>query len=321
MLYHMGLNTLLGQFTGQRDAPWDVCVDFFFFLSGFVLCRSVQMNRHSAGAFAWKRAWRLLPVHLAILVLFAPVLYSTGFDPTQVVGDVSGLLALAGIDMSNGPAWSVAFEFYLPVAFVVAFRAGAGFVRRPRLALGMMLLVASGCTYALALGIRLDWLRASAGLGGGYLLYQLLTHWGHFAKPRHASWAFPAVAITFLAIVILTSLQPLIAIVFPLLFVVALYVGSRSTSLFSSAPLRLLGRLSYTIYLVHVPVLKAFVVYFGARLDGSVPLKATAVVCCLVAAYCLHLAVERPAMTLGSRLARSFKSPTSMTPVGTKDPF
>ena len=84
MLYHYGLNTFLNQIFGINPPGWGSCVDFFFVLSGFVICKSITANPVSIAQFSYKRFWRLFPIHIAILILFFPVLFKNGLQPTEL---------------------------------------------------------------------------------------------------------------------------------------------------------------------------------------------------------------------------------------------
>src|SRR4051812_11587578 len=64
MLYHFGLNTFLDCVSGGwlQGGLWDLCVDFFFVLSGFVLAKSFRSHPPTLRSYAVKRWRRLAPV-------------------------------------------------------------------------------------------------------------------------------------------------------------------------------------------------------------------------------------------------------------------
>ena len=75
-----------------------------------------------------------------------------------------------------------------------------------------------------------------------------------------------------------------------------------------------LGRISYSLYLVHVPLLMAAVLL----LDGKVPLVVTLVLTPFVAtavAYVFDVLIARPSVTLGKRLAGLVERPSRPTPL------
>ena len=87
------------------------------------------------------------------------------------------------------------------------------------------------------------------------------------------------------------------------LLLVALSLSDRRAAAVLAGRLPLwLGRISYSLYLVHLPILLATVHLLRGRLPLLVEL-ALAVTVSLAAAEILHRAVERPSMWLGRRLA------------------
>jgi len=118
MLHHYGLNTIINAFVPLGVVEWTLCVDIFFLLSGLVLCRSVAGKGTGALQFAWKRFGRLFPMHWAILLIFAPVLLATGPKTGEVLHEIFVTGPLVGEAMFNSAAWSMGFEFYLPIVIV-----------------------------------------------------------------------------------------------------------------------------------------------------------------------------------------------------------
>ena len=72
----------------------------------------------------------------------------------------------------------------------------------------------------------------------------------------------------------------------------------------ATAPLQWLGAISYTLYMVHIPVLAAAQALLGTRIDANAGAKLAILAISVVAAALLTLAVERPANRLGHRLSR-----------------
>jgi len=90
------------------------------------------------------------------------------------------------------------------------------------------------------------------------------------------------------------------AVVSAILLVSTLTPGSWTHHLFSSAPFRLLGVLSFSIYLVHYRILGALN-HSGWFSDATLLFFAT-LVCSTLAALLLELIVEGPAMRIGKTL-------------------
>ncbi len=77
----------------------------------------------------------------------------------------------------------------------------------------------------------------------------------------------------------------------------------------SRAPVRWLGKVSYSLYLVHVPVFLACIHGLGLRPTPAV--IASLLPCALVAAAAFHAAIERPAQRLGRMLSAQVFSDAS----------
>ena len=142
-----------------RIARAYLAVDFFFILSGFVLTWAYWERAHEPGilrTFAIDRIARLYPLHIAtfaiMVVLFLWSLHSAGnmapvCDSGFFVGILYNLLMLQAFEPAaefakalglgqpytwNGPAWSIAVEFWgnLLLAPVLVALAHDGDLRR-----------------------------------------------------------------------------------------------------------------------------------------------------------------------------------------------
>src|ERR1700678_383797 len=116
-------------------------VDFFFVLSGFVICHSYGDRLSSVrdiGRFLWLRLGRLYPLHVAFLMVFvlietvkyvAQVRYGIIADkPAFTVNGAGAFLAnvflVQALSFSapltfNYPSWSISVEFYAYVLFAI----------------------------------------------------------------------------------------------------------------------------------------------------------------------------------------------------------
>ena len=113
-----------------------------------------------------------------------------------------------------------------------------------------------------------------------------------------------------LVVMLVSGTMPYVAALFPWLAVFTVLCGTRTRSLLSSGPIAWLGEISYTLYMVHIPVFVGVALLVGARLSGSIPLKGAAILLALLGAHLLTRWVERPAMALGRRLRRPPAAPT-----------
>lgn len=291
----------------------------FFVLSGFVLTRSSQSRSFTWESYYPSRVVRLyLPVAAAIALAWATYLYPhtltpdmdqllpVDYPPTYLLQD---LLLVGGTSTSLGVLWSLQWEVIFSLALPLYLLVGR---RWPKISLAAgMVLCLLGWKFNVAaaqylpmflLGVVLamNWDRIAAALEplarrraawnatGVAVLAAALTGMLAFyiLGPRLGEWSrVVTVPITLAAIILLMVLvqtwQPL-------------------TRLLSIAPLRFLGRISYSLYLVHMPLVVLFLFVFK---PGPVSALA-AIVTALVVSVAFYYAVERPAHRLAQNVRK-----------------
>lgn len=250
-----------------------LAVDFFFVLSGYIMCytylRSFQTQGSAAyGPFLLKRLVRLLPLNifvtLVLLVIgglsFALVGHNPFFAPLRYPFDVvANLLMLQGLGIGrnmNGPSWSVSVELVAYAAFPVLI---AGAFSSNKVVRGFTLLMALFGLTAVALSNPNLGLGSEGPLDGGLrclseftlgmLCYRLST------SERAASWLKrDAVACSFMAAsvaLLLLRCDLLVALTFPWVVAAVSLNQGRVAQLLSGRWLHLLGTISYSLYLIH----------------------------------------------------------------------
>lgn len=292
MLHHYGLNSIVNAFTQGliSQGVWALSVDFFFILSGFVLALSFSRGRPSLVKFANKRIRRLAPAFLLTTIWMAalPGVETTVFSLAM---NLAIIQSIVGGQSINGPGWSVPFELYLPMLALLAWSV---FERRPRWILAISLVV--GCVGALwlAQGHDVVWLRAIAGLAAGFSLFQC-----GFATPAalDARWAVLGLFVLCIAIMLLAGLFAPLAVLFPAVAATTILAGTKGGTILSTPPFQALGRWSFGIYLVHVPIMTtAFATLGASYFEGNVLGKMGLVVATFVASALLYRYIERPLM-------------------------
>jgi peptidoglycan/LPS O-acetylase OafA/YrhL len=301
---------------------------FFFVLSGYVLTRAL-LRTGSPGvlAFAAQRTIRLL-LPVAASVLLSLALYALVFDPAALpvlrertlftwwepptLGNTLANIFLVATDSEmrlNIPLWSLVHEWRLTLLLplVLLFRQGP----LTLLALCLVLMLAGQVGGAaedrIQLGENLHRSAASTlyfalAIGTGCVLA--------LTKPLSVKGARQqAVALT--AIAVLFSMKSDLAIYAgsALLIIVAQEEGWLHRFL-CRTPLVWLGRVSFSLYLVHAPVLVACVY----ALHDELPPVVVAVIgsaSSLVVAALMRVAAEEPARRLARRVERrlSTRSP------------
>ncbi|MGH3127386.1 MAG: acyltransferase family protein [Gaiellaceae bacterium] len=297
-------------------------VDLFFVLSGFLITTLLLDERARSGSvslvgFYRRRALRLLPallVFVAVYLVVALLVATTSRETTSghlggaLVGIlyVSNLVQAGGSDLPDGLVhlWSLSAEeqFYL---LWPALLLGSLIVFRRRLwPLAAMLVAGIVAVQALqfsllfgaAPSVRLVYgpdARAGSILVGCLLAVVLSRR----VRPV-LGWRTSAVALAVFVVILFTSLEratfagPMLIFgcACAALVVIALDPQSVLGRVLSVAPLVGLGKISYSLYLWHMPIL----VWFGAH-NGRLELRdGAAVAVALVAALASYHLVERP---------------------------
>lgn len=290
VLFHVRLSSqqLIGPEAVAAIGKGYLAVDLFFILSGFVLwlnygARFRASGLREAGPFWWKRFARIWPLHAVILsglVLFAAVLAATGRDHSAYpFGELPLHYLLVqnwGLTDSltwNDPAWSISTEMGAYVLFPLLTLG----LRLERLRLAASAALATLICAALYLYFALN---GETSLGKGiselglgrciaeFVLGMVLCRSWQILAGR--GWAAPAAFAGGAAIVIggIAAGLPETAFVpagFALgLLALALDRGP-AARLLGSPPLRWLGDVSYSTYLVHVPLFVLWKLLFVDR--------------------------------------------------------
>ena len=325
----------------QFGIPGGFGVTVFFFLSGYLITTLLRLEFTNSGAvslrdFYVRRLLRIFPPFYAILSL-ALLLTAAGVLPGRLeplpvlaqIGHVTNYWAIAkgfdGQPLGTGVYWSLAVEehFYLvfPLLFLLLQRALPGRFRRQaqvllllcaavlawRLYLVLGLGVPENRTY-LASDTRVDSILfgCALALGANPML----------DRPRlPAPWfrwlVLPAGAALLIFCFVYrapwfreTLRYSLQGIGLTPIFIGAMREpGFLPFRLLNLRPVRRMGVLSYTLYLVHQVVL-----YSVERWQGRAPallLAALALLVSLLAAELVHRAIERPCARLRRRLAHA----------------
>jgi peptidoglycan/LPS O-acetylase OafA/YrhL len=318
VLWHhatMSLYTAESDYWGSSVSRYGAFgVDVFFAISGLLITTLLLRQGVQLRPFYIRRAFRILPplfVFLAVAVVLGrmqpgPELWSSlflfrNYLPNGLGGHTSGHL------------WSLSIEehFYLLWPATLAYfaqRRSAHPVAYLAIAAGMWRLV--DAQYALTSGIfndlpehfRTD-LRLDSLLWGCFAAFLLKN-----AKvcvqargPQVQPWFWVALDSVLLGVVLYSYLTGLwIAMLLPMLLLLTLLNPEWSVSrVLDSAPLRAIGRISYSLYLWQQLFLVPGWITPPTSLVGN--LAAT-----FVAAIASYFLIERPAIALGRRLARSY---------------
>jgi len=266
-----------------------LAVDLFFLLSGFVLTHAYSERLDadaSAGGFLGIRLVRLWPLYMvgAVLgsLLFALQL-ATGAWELGVAGSVLAVVSLwlmmpspipnrfDEVFLINGPRWSLFYELAVNVLMAVSWK----FLRPNRrlipavLLLGVILAATMRHYHTVELGwssrtLVAGFARVSFPFFAGVLIYRL--HGSVQVKSR-AAILLPLLLLPTFAILPHREVAYALACIL-VVFPVLVFLGARfqpPTPRIS----RMLGELSYPLYIIHVPLLG--LAELALRLSGRSP--------------------------------------------------
>lgn len=327
----------------------NLAVDIFIILSGFVIFHLLGTGEDYR-TFITRRWLRLFPVFavcfLVALVLFAwlQVNDATAFGMAYTKNLMPYLITHAA--MLHGavpdfvlpqtarailvPAWSVSVEwqFYLvaPLLFALAMR--------PNWKLGLFAIALLGMrvTHDLArtgvipgqsalvfdmaafLPLKLEYFAVGAG---SYALWQWLSRRDHPLRLPPLSWALlvplialvarqnPAIAMWLCGMLALANLH----------FGNGAFLSRCMSRLLNSEPIQVLGRISYCLYLLHLPALifaREMIHWLQPGLSApalQLALVAAGLSLSLTGSWLLHVTVEKPMIEFGKQVTRSWKRP------------
>jgi peptidoglycan/LPS O-acetylase OafA/YrhL len=314
---------------------------FFFVLSGFVLAGSLHrsgLSLRAAAEFLAARVFRIYPAIIATVSLFTLWYFATGkyIDiPGTDLQTVLRNMALLIVHM-NGVMWTMQVELIAIPVILFAFAVG-----RINVFLALALAVALlGASYY-------DWylnLVPAPGIPRPKYLYAFVLGVAVFFGGRWLVDRVNSALLMILGCLVfftanidissyywreLANYQHLIEVVAAALMVAALAYGRPSifSRILTMAPLRLLGRVSYSFYLLHpltLTVVWKMPELLGGVVESGVPLSVLALALWAVTtAATLPLAllsyvwVEKPGIRLGRRLVTllSDRRRTDLSPV------
>ena len=253
-------------------------VDFFFVLSGFVISHAYRDRLSSAAearGFIVSRFRRLWPMHVVVLAAFVALEFaklayasvnpsfgveaapfSTGRSPVEILTNLAFMQSFGlhpGLSW-NGPAWSIAVEFWTSVVFlaVVLWWPGARRETFLAMALGSALILALVSPTTLFVSSDWGFVRCLFGFAVGCLVYDLRLR---YVLPARLLGVFELgialVAFAFMALVPQGLLHLAAPLVFGVLVFVFSFEGGPTSALLKTRIPQALGRWSFAIYMTH----------------------------------------------------------------------
>jgi peptidoglycan/LPS O-acetylase OafA/YrhL len=250
-------------------------VDFFFVLSGFVITAGYRPRLGAGfpvGRFLLLRLGRIYPLHLFVLALFValellnlalPGLTARpAFSGSRTLdGLVANLLLLQTFNPVsqlswNNPAWSIAAEFWI---YAVAAAVFAWLPRRVDWAMAALAVASAVWLHASGTGINHSWdwgvVRCLYGFALGAIAWSAFPAVSRLSE-GHGPGFMTLLELVMTGFVVLVVSGPNLAgLACPPVFMLAVLLfaleGGLLSRLLATAPMTLLGTLSYSIYLDH----------------------------------------------------------------------
>lgn len=321
-LYHLAV--LYGT-AGMSQSPWIAAgaarVDIFFVLSGFVLTHVYAIRtsgRLNFGKFIAARIGRLYPLHLAALALLALlVLGAHAIGQGQEVADYTLLGFIANVLMLqawgvpgsgqwNFPAWTLSAEFFAYFCFPVFIWIGARLASRPLALWGLVIAFVAALSYiwplfgfgqladaTQVLGIIRGACCVFVGVAVRYLFEPA-------ALTRLQSWlvVFAGAVVVGSGAIAEAPLWVVAAGASGVILGFAALDRSKAFTLLNTPVLEELGRWSYGLFVLHVPIFTVLgQVFPRIGWDGPFDTAKGAVMlaCAIIASAPAHYWIEEPA--------------------------
>ena len=297
MTFGPGKEGLMSKETTMLIGNGYLLVDFFFLLSGFIIChvygdKLTQRNKGVAKNYLWARFSRLYPLHLfALLFLFLQFLTlsslsaeyfedNKGFFPVfdffvyLFMGQSSGILS----DYSwNLPSWSIAAEWwtYIIAIFIIPIiNKGSSRITYLFWAISIVGLIAlvyfnenGNLDYTLNFGTLRCLFEFVIGLGI-YQVYKKVKDSETFWK---SDWAFYISVFGSYVLLHLDIHDVLVLVFFSGVILSASLNTGKPYKILNIKPLQFLGDISYSIYLLQLFWLLLWNTYMRVNYPDGVP--------------------------------------------------
>ena len=309
-------------------------VDVFFVLSGFLITGILLERKRLGGPyfsyFYRRRVFRILPPYLLTILVYGFLVTWSQYKPLWLFLLAPNVQSLHHDAPGQLPLWSLAVEeqFYLVWPFVVLLTSEKNLLRLSLAALVITPFLRAVATplfpnhfyiYALT-PFRADLLCAGAALA---LLWKQRTP---ETAARIARWSWP-VFLVGLLLFLGTQASPAFRLapntrlanscvyLFSLITAVGLLAWTLTDhgwlhALLSSAPLRYLGEISYTMYLVHI----FLIVWLQDRFGTVAWVKLAGTVLVVLYASVSWFVMERPLIRFAARWPRPARQGPALRP-------
>ena len=293
----------------QKGYLW---VDFFFLLSGFIMMHVYSESfgnsiKNNFKTFMRSRFARIYPLHLFSFLCMVAfyfwyranfILYPVDYTNTfNINGILTNLLLIQSMHVSNtlpwdSASWSISVEWWMYVVFpflLIPFRritdwkkififfsviAGYLFVIYYLYPISTITngTLEPSVKHTLDVTYDFGFVRCFFGFLFGMLLYELYRiSWGKKYLNKNITWLLTMA----LAIIVMTVSMPdfIPIIVFAAIILVSVYTEGVGKKLLGLKPLTYLGDISYSLYLMHLPIMFFLINYLKVKKFPNIQLE------------------------------------------------
>ena len=278
----------VGRFMVAHTWHFNLFVDLFFVVSGFVIARQYYERVNDAafiGRFLWRRLARIYPLHLATLAFYVALAGALHFGAARTdnparypLSDLPAQLLLLHAFIGerltfNFPSWSLSAEMFCYLLFPALVLLAQ---RRKEAILALVIAAAlANSLWAWAVGTTpwADWINQ----GGGFRALPAfsLGMACYLFREQIARWpAIPgALAVSLAGFVLFGSLLPTMTALLVIYLIALLAVQAdcaNNNTLLSKLGFDRWSPLTYSCYMLHIPV-ATVVITLGSRLLSLSP--------------------------------------------------
>jgi peptidoglycan/LPS O-acetylase OafA/YrhL len=277
-------------------------VPVFFVISGFVIAASnadQQLTANYIGRFVLRRSLRLDPPYWVTLLLV--IAFISPMSPANTLANMFYLQRIFDRPLALSASWTLCQEVQLYLFYVLSM---AAFQKLRGNALVTGLAAQGALAVVSVFTTRLDWNEF------------FIPYWYQFFAGVLAFWCVAGrvhwgVVVAFLALVSARLYADPAAVTVVLTAALMITLRQRMTSLGGSAVPQFFGRISYSLYLTHMPVHAVVCAHTEpGPLRGIVSVAA-----CLLAASAMHYTVERAGLRWSARVAKTAPAPRPTQPL------
>ena len=209
----------------------------------------------------------------------------------------------------NFPSWSISVEIWISILFFFVLQKRSAPILVPSLFIGIVGPIVlypryiSGDASNIFTYLNCGLLRGIAGFSAGSIAFMAFNRWGKRFELSSALWLYGLIAVlSYFFISDNRGVMHWLMFYATLIMTLTVLAANDNKSIFATPPFVFLGTISYSIYLLHVPIYNALNLLLGDELTRGIG-KGLVLACVLAISYASYRWVERPSQNV---IVRSF---------------